>query len=333
MPYPIEDKFVIAVTTSALFDMKESKEVFDKKGVKAYRKYQEQHIDDTLAKGVAFPFIRRFLSLNDIFPEEKPVEVIIFSKNSPDAGLRALRSIKKYGLPITRSLFTSGEPNFQYLKAYNSTLFLSANPEDTKAAVEAGYAAGTVLNQKVGDNIEDKELRIGFDFDSVIADDSSEEYYKKSGMDKYMAHEEKLSSSPLSEGPLGELLKKVSAFQKLERYKQLKEVDYQPILKTAIITARNAPAHERVVTTLKEWNIDVDQVFFLGGIEKARILNTLKPHIFFDDQMTHLEHLVDIPAVHIPFGIANMKQEGAGLEKQDTKNGICQKVSTFFNKK
>lgn len=308
MPFPIEDKFVIAVTTSALFDMRESDEVYKKKGVDAYRSYQEQHINDTLDKGVAFPFIRRFLSLNDVFPEEKPVEVVVFSRNSPDTGLRALRSISQYGLPITRSLFTSGGANFQYLKAYNSTLFLSANPKDTKAAVEAGYAAGTVLNQNVVDDQEDKELRIGFDFDSVLADDSSEEYYQKSGMDEFLIHEEKLAASPLSEGPLGELLRKVALFQKLERKKQMKEPDYKPILKTAIVTARNAPAHERVVTTLKEWNIDVDQVFFLGGIEKARILNILKPHIFFDDQMTHLEHLVDIPAVHIPFGIANKAQ-------------------------
>ncbi len=314
MPYPIDDKFVIAVTTSALFDMKESDEIFNTKGVKAYRTYQEKHINDTLGKGVAFPFIRRFLSLNDIFVNEKPVEVVVFSKNSPDAGLRALRSIKHYGLSITRSLFTSGEPNFQYLPAYNSTLFLSSNPEDTKAAVEAGYAAGTVLNQSIVDNIDDKELRIGFDFDSVIADDSSEEFYKKSGIEKYMTHEEQLSSSPLAAGPLGELLKKISNFQKLEKLKKLKEPEYNPILKTAIITARNAPAHERVVTTLKEWNIDVDQVFFLGGIEKARILNILKPHIFFDDQMTHLEHLVDIPAVHIPFGIANKKVSNETLE-------------------
>lgn len=326
MAFLIEEKFVIAVTTSALFDMTESDEVIKTKGVKAYRAYQEKHIDDTLEKGVAFPFIRRFLSLNDIFPEEKPVEVVIFSRNSPDAGLRALRSIKKYGLPITRSLFTSGEPNFRYLPAYNSTLFLSSNPDDTKAAVEAGYAAGTVLNQNVVDNIEDKELRIAFDFDSVVADDSSEEYYKKSGIDKYMTHEEQLASSPLSEGPLGELLKKIAKFQKLEKKKKLKEPDYTPILKTAIITARNAPAHERVVTTLTDWNIDVDQVFFLGGIEKARILNILKPHIFFDDQMTHLKQLVDVPAVHIPFGIANNKNNVFEEQTADKETCLFQRI-------
>jgi 5'-nucleotidase len=306
MAYPIDKKFVITVTTSALFDMKESDEVFRTQGIKEYKKYQESHIDDTLAKGVAFPFIRRILTLNEAFPDECPVEVVLFSKNSPDAGLRALRSIAKYGLNITRSLFTSGFPNFQYLPAYNSTLFLTSNPVDTKAAIDAGYAAGTVLNKDIIDDEDDRELRLGFDFDSVVADDSSETFYKThNDILEYFQHEKALSSSPLAEGPLGDLLRKIAFFQKKELKKRASDPTYQPILKTSIITARNAPAHERVVTTLKEWDIDVDQVFFLGGIEKGRILDILKPHLFFDDQMLHLEHLVDIPAVHIPFGIAN----------------------------
>lgn len=308
MSYPIDKKFVITVTTSALFDMKESDDVFRTKGLKEYKKYQESHIDDTLGKGVAFPFIRRILSLNDSFPDESPVEVVLFSKNSPDAGLRALRSIKEYNLNITRSLFTSGLPNFQYLPAYNSTLFLSSNPEDTKAAINAGYAAGTVLNKEVIDDVQDLELRLGFDFDSVLVDDSSETFYKnhQDNMSEYFKHEETLSSSPLSKGPLGELLNKVAFFQKKEQKKMLDDSSYKPMLKTSIITARNAPAHERVVTTLKKWEIDVDQVFFLGGIDKSRILNILKPHIFFDDQMVHLDKLTNIPAVHIPFGITNL---------------------------
>ena len=309
--------------------MKESDGVFREKGVKEYKRYQEEHINDTLDKGVAFLFIRRFLSLNDAFPEESPVEVVLFSKNSPDAGLRALRSIEKYGLNITRSLFTSGLPNFQYLPAYNSTLFLSSNPTDTKAAIDAGFAAGTVLNKEVIDDETDRELRLGFDFDSVVADDSSETFYKthQGNMSEYFEHESALSSSPLAEGPLGDLLRKVAFFQKKEQKKRQADPSYEPILKTSIVTARSAPAHERVVTTLKEWDIDIDQVFFLGGIEKARILDILKPHMFFDDQMLHLEHLVDIPAVHIPFGIANKKQEDAKSDASEDKAvGICEKV-------
>lgn len=306
MAYPIEKKFVIAVTTSALLDMEESDIVYREAGITEYRKYQETHVDDLLDTGVAFPFIRRFLTLNDAFPNEQPVEVVVFSRNSPDTGIRALRSIKKHGLDITRSVFTSGNPNFRFLPAYNSTLFLSSNPEDTRAAIVAGYAAGTVLSKNVEDNLDDKELRIGFDFDSVLVDDSSEQYYQlHDSLGEYMSHEARLASTPMPEGPLRNLLSKLSNLQKMEREKAEQDNTYHPIIQTSIITARNAPAHERVVTTLKAWQIDVDQVFFMGGIEKSRVLNILQPHIFFDDQKVHFKNLVNVPAVHIPFGVTN----------------------------
>lgn len=179
MAFPIDKKFVICVTSSALFDMRESDKVFKEQGVDAYKKYQEENIDNTLDKGVAYPFIKRLLSLNDAFPDEKPVEVVLFSRNSPDAGNRAMRSIKKWGLDITRFVFTSGKPNFQYLPAYNSTLFLTSNEKDTKEAIELGFAAGTILNKVISDDDNDIEFRLAFDFDSVLASDESEQFYKK----------------------------------------------------------------------------------------------------------------------------------------------------------
>ena len=310
MAYPIEKKLVIAVSSSALFNLLESNSIFETYGVDAYRKYQEENIDQPFQRGVAFPFIKRILSLNDSFPEEMPVEVVMFSKNSPESGLRAFRSIKHYGLNISRACFSSGESHFQYLPAFNASLFLSANEEDTRSAIKAGFAAGTVLNVEIADDDNDKELRLGFDFDGVIADDSSETFYESvhGNMASYFQHEQELSDNPLAGGPIGSLLQKISFFQKLEKKKALSDSSYKRILKTSIITARNAPAHERVVTTLKKLNVEVDNVFFLGGIQKARILNILKPHIFFDDQMVHLNDLENIPAVHIPFGVANKER-------------------------
>lgn len=308
MSYPIDKKFVIAVSSSALFNMIESDSIFRAQGERVYREYQEKKIDEPLEKGVAFPFIKRILSLNDSFPNEKPIEVVLFSKNSPETGLRAFRSIKHYGLDISRACFSSGKPNFQFLPAFNAALFLSANSEDTKSAISAGYAAGTVLNKVlVEDDDKDRELRLGFDFDGVVADDTAETFYKSTNgnMAEYFQHESQLASSPLSGGPIGNLLQKISFFQKLEKRRSETDSSYKRILSTAIVTARNAPAHERVVTTLKSLNVEVDDVFFLGGIDKSRVLNILKPHIFFDDQMVHLSNLDKIPAVHIPFGIAN----------------------------
>lgn len=307
MPYPIDKKFVVAVTSSALFDMRESNDVFHNKGIEAYRKYQDENIDNPLYKGVAFPFIKRLLSLNDSFPSIKPIEVVLFSKNSPETGLRAFRSIAHYQLDISRACFSSGNSNFQYLSPFNAALFLSDNENDTKAAIEAGYAAGTVINGGIKDDESDCQLRLAFDFDGVLGDDSAEAFYKSvdGNMNQYYQHEKDLSSTPLSFGPIGRVLQKISEFQKMEIKKQQKDNNYIPLLKTAIVTARNAPAHERVVTSLREWGVEVDEAFFLGGMEKSRILEVLKPHIFFDDQMTHLEKLKNIPAVHVPFGIAN----------------------------
>lgn len=305
MAYPIDKKLVVCITSSALFDMTESNRIFENKGIDAYQKYQEENIDNTLGKGVAYPFIKRLLALNEVFSEEKPIEVVLFSRNSLDTGNRAWRSIQKWELDITRAVFTSGKPNFQYLPAFNSTLFLTSIENDAKAALEEGYAAGTILNKKVVEDENDGEFRIAFDFDGVLASDESEEYYKNEGIDKYMEHEKKLANKPLNVGPLETLLKRISIFQLMEKRKREMDSSYKTILQTSIVTARNAPAHERVLTTLKHWGVEVDQIFFLGGMDKSRVLRIMKPHIFFDDQKIHLENLDNIPAVHIPFGVAN----------------------------
>jgi 5'-nucleotidase len=310
MAYPIERKLVIAVASSALFDLTESDSIFKAKGIQTYKKYQEQKVDIPFGKGVAFPFISRLLKLNEFFKEEEPIEVILMSRNSPETGLRAFRSIKHYELNITRAGFSSGAPHFKYLPAFNTTLFLSANKNDVMAALANDFAAGHVLNRIVVEDDEDNELRIGFDFDGVLADDEAEKVYKEtSDLKQYHQYEEQHAKEPLKIGPVGELLKKISFLQKLEQKKLQKDSNYTPILKTAIVTARNAPAHERMINSLKSWEVDINEAFFLGGIDKARILNIMKPHIFFDDQMIHLEHIDKIPAVHIPFGIANKDSE------------------------
>ena len=310
MPYPIEKKFVIAVSSSALFNLTIPDSIYRARGVDEYRIFMEKTVNEPFEKGVAFPFVRRLLSLNSSFPEERPIEVVLFSKNSPETGLRAFNSIRYYNLDITRACFSAGQQNFEYLPAFNASLFLTANENDAKKAIESNYAAGMVLNSAIVDDEEDKELRLAFDFDGVIADDESEKFYQQEGIDNYMAHEAKLAGSPLAKGPVSNLLQKISFFQKMEKRKERVDKDYKHILSTSIVTARNAPAHERVVSTLKDMNVEVDSVFFLGGIDKANVLKVLKPHIFFDDQMVHLDHLGSIPAVHVPFGIKNRKSDG-----------------------
>lgn len=307
MAFPIENKLVVAVSSSALFDLSESDKVYNECGLQEYRRYQEQNIDVPLGKGVAFPFVKRLLSLNEAFPIEQPVEVVLLSRNSPETGLRVFRTIKHYGLDISRASFFSGESPYKYLPAFNASLFLSASERDVKNACDAGYAAGRVLDSEVMDDVQDQELRIAFDFDGVIADDDSEKIYQEHGLQAFHKHEA-ATKKPLDPGPLADLLIKISNLQRLEMERMDEDAEYHRKLKISIVTARNAPAHERVVNTLKSWGVEVTEAFFLGGISKDRVLEIMRPHIFFDDQMSHLDHLRNVPAVHIPMGIANEKR-------------------------
>lgn len=307
MAFQIEQKLVIGVASSALFDLSASHQVYLDSGPEEYRKYQEEHIDQILGRGVAFPFIRRFLNINRHFPRQAPVEVVLFSRNSPETGLRVMRSIAHYGLDITRASFMSGQSPYAYLPAFNVSLFLSANEEDVRNAIAADYPAGLVLPSQIADDETDEELRVAFDFDGVIADDESEAVFKRDGIDQFHAHEMLHAARPHQPGPLADLFRKLALMQRLQERAQKRDPAYRKIVRIAIITARSAPAHERVVTTLKSWGVSADETFFLGGMNKARVLSVFKPHIFFDDQLSHLKSTPEgsVPMVHVPFGVAN----------------------------
>lgn len=306
MAYPIDKKLVIAVSSSALFDLSESDQVFREQGASAYRDFQHQHLDTVLAKGVAFPFIRRFLSFNQRFPDLQPVEVVLLSRNSPETGKRVFRSIEHYGLGISRAAFVSGSSPFTYIKAFNASLFLSANPDDVTLAVKNGFPGGLLLASGMQDDEQDKELRVAFDFDGIIADDESEAVFKQNGLDQFYQHEQSRLSEPHKPGLLADLFLKLAGLQALEDTRAEQEPDYQRILRTAIITARSAPAHERMITTLESMGVTPNETFFLGGMEKRRILEVMKPHLFFDDQLGHLTPAAEkLAMVHVPFGVAN----------------------------
>ena len=309
MPYPIEEKLVIAVASSALFALDEADAVFRTEGVRAYRAYQREHERDVLAPGIAFPFVRRLLELNRIFPENEPVEVVLLSRNDNDTGMRVFNSIEHYELGIIRAAFTRGNSPFRYIPAYNVSLFLSANSEDVSEALANGYPAGLVLPSAADDDARDDELRIAFDFDGVIADDSAEKIYQTEGLEAFHRQEAREGNEAIPPGPLTDLFRKLGNLRKLEDEREEADPAYRRFLKTAIVTARSAPAHKRVITTLREWNITVDETHFLGGMDKGRILKTWRPHIFFDDQQhPHLDAAKDFtPSVHIPFGVAAHK--------------------------
>ncbi|OAT41095.1 5'-nucleotidase [Hafnia paralvei ATCC 29927] len=218
-----------------------------------------------------------------------------------------MNSIEYYKLPITRAVFLQGKSPYIYIPAFNIELFLSANQQDVKQAILAGYPAGQILEGDTKDDALDLELRIAFDFDGVIADDEAEGIYKNSGqLADFHNHEAEYVDTPHNPGPLKDFLQRVSDIQKLEAEKAKDDQTYKPIINISIVTARNAPSHKRVINTMRTWDISVNEAFFMGGVEKSKVLNILKPHIFFDDQKLHLQPSSSIlPSVHIPFGVAN----------------------------
>lgn len=309
MAYPIEKKLVVGISSNALFDLRKEDEIFEKEGLDAYRKCQSEHKTDILETGVAYPFIKRFLRINEIYREEQPVEVVLLSRNSPETGVRIFNSIRQYNLNITRAAFMSGGSAINYIPAFNISLFLATKEMDVKEAIDANLPAGRILQTDVHDD-DTFELRVAFDFDGVIANDEAEKIYKEKGIREYHQYEKVHSSEELGAGPLADFFTKLSFFQKLETKNRQTDKNYKRILKTAIVTARNAPAHERAINTLNKWGVEVDEMFLLGGIDKSRILEVMKPHLYFDDQMVHLDAnaVKNIPLVHIPFGIANEKK-------------------------
>ncbi|HDT1623582.1 TPA: 5'-nucleotidase [Klebsiella quasipneumoniae subsp. similipneumoniae] len=309
MPYDLSSRLVIGLASSALFDLDESDEIFRTKGEDEYRKFQRENQDKLLGKGVAFPFIRRLLTLNKINPSNPPVEVILLSRNDPDTGLRVMNSIESYGLGITRAVFLQGQSPHKYIPALDIELFLSANSQDVNQAVMAGYPAGQILKGNIKDDVQDHELRIAFDFDGVIADDSAEAVYQKSHvLADFHNYEAQHVNETHNPGPLKDFLQRISNIQKMEEELEREDPAYRRILRISIVTARNAPSHKRMINTMRAWGINVNEAFFMGGVEKNKILEIMQPHMFFDDQRLHLEPSASVlPSVHIPFGVTNKR--------------------------
>ena len=302
----LERALVIGVASSALFDLEESAAVFREQGEERYREYQRDHLDDVLEPGVAFPFIRRLLDLNDLSDRERLVEVVILSRNDPETGMRVMRSVASHGLDITRAIFMQGRAPYRFMRPLRMSLFLSANEADVREAISLGFAAGHVVGRAVPDD-GDTDLRIAFDFDGVLADDSAERVFQSGGLEEYQENESALAEVPLDRGPMADFLEKINRIQGIEDSKSVDDPQgYRRRVRVAVVTARSAPAHERAINSIRQWGLSVNDAFFLGGLPKGPMLEVLQPHIFFDDQRRHVEGAaLSTPSVHIPFGALN----------------------------
>ena len=298
MPQHLDDKLVIAISSRALFNLDESHRVYKSEGLEAYSAYQVQREDEPLEPGEAFPLVHKLLRLNDRLGENSQVEVVLLSRNSADTGLRVFNSIQHYKLAINRAAFCGGESPWRYINAFGCHLFLSNEAEDVRYALDCGVAAATLVSSKGGGSDSD-QLRFAFDGDAVLFSDEAERVYKAQGLEAFTASEIAAARQPLAGGPFKPFL------AALHRLQQAFPPSEAPI-RTALVTARSAPAHERVIRTLRAWNIRIDESIFLGGLDKTEFLRAYQADVFFDDQQTHCASASPhIATGHVPHGIAN----------------------------
>ncbi len=293
----LDDKLVIAISSRALFDLDESHKVYEQHGLDAYSEYQVTREEEPLQPGEAFPLVQKLLRLNRRLGDAH-VEVVLLSRNSADTGLRVFNSIQHYDLDISRAAFCGGESPWRYINAFNCHLFLSNEAEDVRNALQCGVAAATLVSSR-GSGTENDQLRFAFDGDAVIFSDEAERIYKEDGLDAFTASERAAAKEPLRGGPFKPFL---SALHKLQQAFPPSEAP----IRTALVTARSAPAHERVIRTLRAWNIRIDESIFLGGLNKTEFLKAYEADVFFDDQQVHCESAgPHIATGHVPHGVAN----------------------------
>ncbi|WP_423357579.1 5'-nucleotidase [Pseudomonas citronellolis] len=294
------DKLVVAISSRALFDLDESHRIYESEGVEAYRQYQIVHEDEVLQPGDAFALVQKLLGLNEMLGRQL-VEVVLVSRNSADTGLRVFNSIQQHGLGISRAAFVGGRSPYPYLAAFGCHLFLSTHVEDVRSALENGFAAATILS--AGARRETAgELRFAFDGDAVLFSDEAERVFQQGGLEAFQTREQASAREPLGGGPFKPFL------AALNRVQQAFPQESCPI-RTALVTARSAPAHERVIRTLREWDIRLDESLFLGGLDKSAFLEAFSADVFFDDQPGHCERAREVVATgHVPHGVSNEPQ-------------------------
>ncbi|MBD5473823.1 MAG: 5'-nucleotidase [Lachnospiraceae bacterium] len=298
MAYDLENRLVIGVSSRALFDLTAENEIFQSQGVEAYCSYQVEHEKELLKPGNGFRLVEALLNINNLPGQEGRVEVIIMSHNSPDTSLRVFNSIAHYGLNISRAVLASGASLTPYLEAFNTDLYLSADEEDVQSAINCGIAAGIICCDEIrmpGKQDEISQIRIAFDGDAVLFSDESEQIYREKGLEAFEENERMQAENPLKQGPFAKFLKTISDIQK-------EFAPEQAPIRTALVTARSAPAHERVIRTLRAWNVRIDEAFFLGGISKTEVLRAFGAHIFFDDQAVHTKPASEVvPSARVPY--------------------------------
>jgi len=313
MPATLDDKLVVAISSRALFDLEEENRVFEAGDAQGYMRLQLERLDVPAHPGIAYSMVKKLLRFNDDGVER--VEVVILSRNDPVSGLRIFSSGAAAALRLERGVFTQGRPPFGYLEPLNADIFLSANAQDVREALAAGFpAAHVMVGARPAGNDYPDELRIAFDGDAVLFSDEAERVFQKKGLAAFQQHEKRKANEPLPAGPFKPFLVALHRLQREAGAAQMR-------IRTALVTARGAPAHRRAIQTLMQWNIRVDEAMFLGGLPKGEFLREFQPDFFFDDQSGHIEQAASfVPAGHVAAGVANQAAPHASSRRHGRSN-------------
>jgi len=302
MSISLQDKLVVAISSRALFDFEEENRLFERGDDRAYMTLQLDRLEVPAQEGCALPLVRKLLAFNS--GGEHRVEVVILSRNDPASGMRVFRSIRHHNLTIERGVFTRGRSPYTYLRSLGANLFLSANEDDVRSALLAGFPAALVYpdSARAGQS-HPTEVRIAFDGDAVLFSDEAERVFQRQGLDAFQHHESSKADTPLMPGPFKPLLQALNALRR--------EASREMGIRTALVTARSAPAHERAVRTLMAWDVEVDEAMFLGGLDKGPFLQAFEPDFFFDDQTRHCESAAEAaPTGQVIHGISHARPAG-----------------------
>ncbi len=312
MPTNLDDQLVVAISSRALFNFEEENAVFSENDPLPYQKLQLDRLDQPAREGIAFQLVKKLLAFNG---DEKKVEVVILSRNDPVSGLRVFKSAEHHKLDITRGVFMRGRSPFPYLNALKADIFLSAHQEDVSLALDAGFPAARVYPTTVeASQAHPDEVRIAFDGDAVLFSDQAERVYQEGGIAAFESHETARAAEPLPPGPLQPFLRALHRLQKSTRNSRMK-------IRTALVTSRSAPAHDRAIRTLMSWDIEVDEAMFLGGLEKGPILQVFEPDFYFDDQLAHVQSAANasVSSGHVDSGVVNRMIRSRRGEKSEVK--------------
>ncbi|XP_078256251.1 cytosolic 5'-nucleotidase 1A-like [Rhinoraja longicauda] len=291
----------IAVSSRTLFNMAEERAIYETDGLESYVKFQQEHENEPLKKGLAFALMKALETVNsrlhELYPgTDEMFDVVLMTNNHAQVGVRLINSINHYGLSIERFCLTGGTSPISYLKAYHTNLYLSSDPVKVAKALSEGIAAATLCHLDKDAQLSEQQLRVAFDGDSFVSQEPNEKSSKNYMLaDSLCDYEPKptpqmqqTGRGGATEPGKGLLVGFLEAIGKIQKkfYAKNQRMDC-PIRVYLIIKKGGSAVGLKALKTIRSWGLDVDEAFILSGLSATVLLNKICPHIYLDEQSLH----------------------------------------------